>query len=222
MNSPKDIVCFCNGVSFKTVTEICEAGATNLEEIYDKCGAGAGPCGGTCRAQLMALLEQKTSAGNLEEHSYQSETPPGFIYAASLFNRRYYWECHEALEELWLEEHGERKLFYQGLIQAAAALYHVLGANPKGVVRLAGAAAAKLEAYRPRAFGIPLEGFLTRLKAFENQAREILSGTESGFNYDRLPYIETNSIMNAPQEPNSVASCRPKANRPMLKNEDNS
>ncbi len=36
------------------------------------------------------------------------------------FNQRLFFECHETLEEIWLEEHGEDRLFYQGLIQVAA------------------------------------------------------------------------------------------------------
>ena len=36
------------------------------------------------------------------------------------FNERLFFECHETLEEIWLEEHGEDRPFYQGLIQVAA------------------------------------------------------------------------------------------------------
>lgn len=40
-----------------------------------------------------------------------------------LFDRGLYWECHEALEPLWLEAEGLDKEFYKGVILLAAALH---------------------------------------------------------------------------------------------------
>lgn len=47
-----------------------------------------------------------------------------YLYAIDLFNHRYWWEAHEALEPLWREAGRETRegLFLQGLIQIAAAL----------------------------------------------------------------------------------------------------
>lgn len=38
----------------------------------------------------------------------------------ALFNRREYWESHEAWEDIWREGNPTERLFYQGLIQVAA------------------------------------------------------------------------------------------------------
>jgi hypothetical protein len=45
-----------------------------------------------------------------------------YLHAIDLFNHRYWWECHEALEALWIAEgrRGEVARFLQGLIQVAA------------------------------------------------------------------------------------------------------
>lgn len=40
-----------------------------------------------------------------------------------LFNQAEYWECHEALEPLWLNAQGLDKDFYGGIILLAAALH---------------------------------------------------------------------------------------------------
>jgi predicted metal-dependent hydrolase len=43
-----------------------------------------------------------------------------------LFNRQLYWECHEALEEAWLEDkHDPARYVYWAVIQVAAILVHV-------------------------------------------------------------------------------------------------
>ncbi|MBI4444723.1 MAG: DUF309 domain-containing protein [Acidobacteria bacterium] len=41
-----------------------------------------------------------------------------------LFNAGQFYECHDMLEEIWLEEAGEDQLFLQALIQAAVAFHH--------------------------------------------------------------------------------------------------
>jgi predicted metal-dependent hydrolase len=126
------------------------------------------------------------------------DLPEAVIEAISLFNRRYYWETHEVLEHLWMDEQGPRRKFYQGIIQASAALYHVLNANPKGVIKLALEARNKLSDYRPAYLGIPLEDLCLRLEQYAEQARKILGREQAGFDYDRLPYLLIGHDMDIP------------------------
>jgi uncharacterized protein len=44
--------------------------------------------------------------------------------ARGLFNGERYWECHEVLEGLWRQKHGEEKRFLQGVILVCAAFVH--------------------------------------------------------------------------------------------------
>lgn len=52
-----------------------------------------------------------------------------------LFNEQKYWECHEALEEIWLEDRGDNaRYIYWAVIQVAAVCIHtrdekILGAQ---------------------------------------------------------------------------------------------
>lgn len=50
-----------------------------------------------------------------------------------LFNEGEWFEAHEAWEDAWRLASGERKRFYQGLIQAAVTLEHLRRGNPRGV-----------------------------------------------------------------------------------------
>jgi predicted metal-dependent hydrolase len=58
---------------------------------------------------------------------------------------RDYYECHEVLEDLWLEEGRER--FYQGLLQVAVGLYHFQNDNVGGARKMFRAALEKLQLY---------------------------------------------------------------------------
>lgn len=49
--------------------------------------------------------------------------PPEYLQGIELFNAGQYYECHEVLEDIWVTACGQEKLFYQGLIMAAVALY---------------------------------------------------------------------------------------------------
>ena len=64
--------------------------------------------------------------------------------AVHLFNRGDFFECHEVLEAVWLENSGEQKLFLQGLIQVAVSFYHLRRGNFTGSERLLRAALQKL------------------------------------------------------------------------------
>jgi uncharacterized protein len=44
-------------------------------------------------------------------------------HATKLFNMGEFWECHEALEPLWITANGVDKEFYAGVILLAAALH---------------------------------------------------------------------------------------------------
>lgn len=54
-----------------------------------------------------------------------------------------YFECHEVMEELWIEE--RRDPLWQGLLQVAVGLYHHSNANVSGSIKLFEQALEKLE-----------------------------------------------------------------------------
>ncbi|RKP54505.1 DUF309 domain-containing protein [Cohnella endophytica] len=80
---------------------------------------------------------------------------PRLIAFVSLFNRdRDYFECHEVMEELWLEE--GRSPLLQGLLQAAVGLHHWDNGNPSGAAKLIKAALEKLRPFGDIALGMNL------------------------------------------------------------------
>ncbi|TVY08272.1 DUF309 domain-containing protein [Paenibacillus cremeus] len=94
---------------------------------------------------------------------------PLYVQFVYYFNiERDYFECHEVMEELWLEE--GRDPLYQGLLQVAVGLYHYQNGNPSGSVKLFTAALEKLQGHPPETLGIDLaqvvsesEAYLTKL-----------------------------------------------------------
>lgn len=87
-----------------------------------------------------------------------------FRRGVELFNQRRFFDCHEVLEAIWLEELEAEKPFYQGLIQVAAGFHQLLEKrNPKGALSLVSAGAEKLRRYPPDHGGLDLAGLLAAL-----------------------------------------------------------
>jgi predicted metal-dependent hydrolase len=85
---------------------------------------------------------------------------PRLIKGIDEFNRRLFFECHESLEEIWLEEHGEDRAFYQGLIQIAAGYLKWEQGVLIGAIKLWRTGLAKLDAYPATHRGVDLAALI--------------------------------------------------------------
>jgi len=89
------------------------------------------------------------------------------LYLAGIlhFNACDYFEAHETWEELWSEEQGPAKRFYQGLIQVAVALHHFGNGNIRGARKLNVGCRQYLNDYQPQYQGLDVSGLLATLDA---------------------------------------------------------
>lgn len=100
-----------------------------------------------------------------------------YLYGIDLYNFSYWWECHEALEGLWLGagRHTPHARFVQGLIQVSAANLqmhrsHRLAARSlaeKGILRLE-SGAGRSQIY----MGICVATFVAAVRAYFFGRRE--------------------------------------------------
>ena len=80
-------------------------------------------------------------------------------------SKRLFFECHETLEEIWLEEHGEDRLFYQGIIQIAAGYFKLAAGRAGGALKLWRTGLDKIAPYAPVYFGISVESLMHAVNA---------------------------------------------------------
>ena len=66
--------------------------------------------------------------------SPEKEHPPEFYKGLDYFNRGFYFESHDAWEEVWAEAKGKKKIFYQALIMVSVSLYHFENENLEGAL----------------------------------------------------------------------------------------
>src|SRR5215472_5323376 len=90
-------------------------------------------CRGRCRdAQLKAMSDPLRIS--LALTVTQPKIEGSFEEGIQLFNRANFFEAHEVWEQAWKRADREEKIFYQGLIQAAAALHHIQRGNYRGAI----------------------------------------------------------------------------------------
>ena len=107
---------------------------------------------------------------------------------AVLYNARLYFETHELLEPIWMEQPpGRDRMVLQGIIQAAVGLYHFQHENWRGGIRVLGYGLSKAEAGRPVFHGLAMDSFLDGLVACREAARAVLAGDRAAFPWQIVP-----------------------------------
>ncbi len=85
----------------------------------------------------------------------------GEFYAAlDQFNRHWYFESHETLEDLWMVTPLPERQFFQGIIQLAAAFVHFARGEYPGIFKLLDAAEEKIGPFAPERFGVDTTALL--------------------------------------------------------------
>jgi hypothetical protein len=93
-----------------------------------------------------------------------TEYDPRYLGGILFFNERDFFEAHEVWESIWLECAGPERRFYQGLIQAAVALYHFGNGNLRGAAKLYRTSRAYMEAYASPYLGLDITGFWEQME----------------------------------------------------------
>jgi predicted metal-dependent hydrolase len=107
----------------------------------------------------------------------EAQDDPRFLKGIEEFNQGLFFECHETLEEIWLEDHSETRAFYQGIIQIAAGYFKLEQGVPAGAIKLWRTGLAKIEPFGPVFFGVNIaalieavKGHLTELETDQQKA----------------------------------------------------
>jgi predicted metal-dependent hydrolase len=107
-----------------------------------------------------------------------------------LFNSGEYLKCHDYLEELIPFESGQAAEFFHGLMELAAACYHIMQGNIFGARYLLTSALDLLNAYSPSFHGINVEGLVAQVEHCHALTNGLEDDEDVGFDESQLPRIE--------------------------------
>ena len=120
----------------------------------------------------------------------ESRWPGPYLECVRLYHAGRHWHAHEALEDLWRATGDpERRRFYQGIIQLAAAFVHAERGNMRGVQRLLAKAAGKLEAVSSPYLGLDLPALLRAMAGAADEARVTEADPRRSFDWRCKPRL---------------------------------
>jgi predicted metal-dependent hydrolase len=120
---------------------------------------------------------------------------PRYLAGILFFNEQDYFEAHEVWENLWMDCAGPERKFYQGLIQAAVALYHFGNGNLRGAVKLFHSSRNYMQAFGDHYLGLYLATFWGQM---ERSFADVLASPDPDRNLrpcdEHLPTITLDPI----------------------------
>jgi uncharacterized protein len=82
------------------------------------------------------------------------ELPDLVLRGIEEFNRGEFFECHEYLEEAWIQESGRVRYLYQGILQVGVGFYHLQNGNWRGATGLLRNGTNRLKEFEPATLGV--------------------------------------------------------------------
>jgi predicted metal-dependent hydrolase len=99
------------------------------------------------------------------------------------FNRGEFYECHEYLEEAWMQEPRRVRFLYQGVLQVGVGFYHQQNGNWRGATALLRNGTQRLKEFEPETLGIDVAKFVRESERCLAQLEEL--GRERVQEFDR-------------------------------------
>ncbi len=122
-----------------------------------------------------------------------------FAAGLDLFNSEEFYDCHDTIEEIWLQESSDQRPFLQGLIQAAVAFHHFQQGSWGAARSMLRLAIEKLDPYPDRHKGIRLARLVEELKLWK---KGLDSAVSSGGRDDLgIPFPKIARVAADPPEP---------------------
>ena len=126
------------------------------------------------RSHITKKKPSDISRRPLKTIAMSSEDWEEFSHGVSLFNEGKFWHAHEAWEEVWRRHEEDERLFFQGLIQLAAAYHHLsLKKSFRGLVNNFSKSYEILKAFQPDYLGIPVESVLRGIEEGKKEAEKL-------------------------------------------------
>src|SRR5918992_5533085 len=106
------------------------------------------------------------------------------------FNRREFYECHEYLEEAWMQEPRRVRFLYQGILQVGVGFYHQQNGNWRGATGLLRNGTQRLKEFEPETLGIDVARLVRESERCLQELEEL--GRERVREFDRslIPRVE--------------------------------
>ena len=106
------------------------------------------------------------------------------------FNRGEFFECHEYLEEAWMQEPGRVRFLYQGILQVGVGFYHQQNGNWRGATGVLRGGIERLREFEPEALGIDVARLVRESERCLRELEELGRERVREFDTSGIPKVE--------------------------------
>lgn len=123
-----------------------------------------------------------------------SEEPGGIpdlvLKGIEEFNRGEFFECHEYLEEAWMQEPRRVRFLYQGILQVGVGFYHLKNGNWRGATGLLRNGTIRLKEFEPDTLGIDIAKLVRESERCLAELQELGRARVREFDTTGIPKVE--------------------------------
>ena len=135
-------------------------------------------------AVVAAAAEEEPNEG------VPAEVPELVLKGLEEFNKGEFYECHEYLEEAWMQEPGRVRFLYQGILQVGVGFYHLKNGNWRGATGLLRNGTARLKEFEPETLGIDVARLVRECERCLRELEELGRDRVGEFDRSGIPKVE--------------------------------
>ena len=134
-------------------------------------------------AVVAAAAEEEPNEG------VPAEVPELVLKGMEEFNKGEFYECHEYLEEAWMQEPGRVRFLYQGILQVGVGFYHLRNGNWRGATGLLRNGTARLKEFEPETLGIDVARLVRECERCLRELEELGRDRVGEFDRSGIPKV---------------------------------
>jgi len=118
------------------------------------------------------------------------ELPDLVLKGIEEFNRGEFYECHEYLEEAWMQESGRVRYLYQGILQVGVGFYHLHNGNWRGATGLLRNGTIRLKEFEPETLGVDVARLIRQSERCLQELETLGRDRIDEFDTSQIPKVE--------------------------------
>ena len=130
------------------------------------------------------------AAGAVAVREAPEEIPELVLRGIEEFNKGEFYECHEYLEEAWMQEPKRVRFLYQGILQVGVGFYHQQNGNWRGATGLLRNGTIRLKEFEPVTLGIDVARLVRECERCLKELEELGREQVGEFDQTKVPKVE--------------------------------
>jgi uncharacterized protein len=150
---------------------------------------------GAVAAGAAAARGSARSRFRREEPTKMSEEVPELVLKGiEEFNKGEFYECHEYLEEAWMQEPRRVRFLYQGILQVGVGFYHLGNGNWRGATGLLRNGTIRLKEFEPITLNIDVARLVRECERCLQELEKLGRERVLEFDQSKVPRITLHPV----------------------------